>query len=151
MAPFHTLGLGRLIDRTVEGRNSKLHAVCDRKMRIFAIHLTEGTASDYAGVKVLLEQLLKWINRLAADWGYDADWVRGVLESMGIEPCIPGKRIDLLPSNTTPSFTRSATKLSVLLIESKTGAGWQPAMTGARKSSSRLVLSQQLSSGGYKF
>ena len=100
-----------------------MYAICDGKMRIFAIHLTNGTASDYAGAKVLLEQLPKWINLLAVDRGYDVDWVRDVLEGMGIEPCIPGKRTGLLLSNTTLSFTRSATKLSELLAESKTGEG----------------------------
>ena len=38
---------GRLIDRTKGGQNTKLHAACDGKMRIFDIHLTEGSASDY--------------------------------------------------------------------------------------------------------
>ena len=61
-------------------------------MRLFAIHLTKGTASDYARAKVLLKKLSKWIKRLATDRGYDADWVREVLESTEIDPCIPGKK-----------------------------------------------------------
>ena len=52
---FHTGEWGRLIDKTKGGQNRQLHAVCDGKIRIFAIHLTEGTASDCAGAKVLLE------------------------------------------------------------------------------------------------
>ena len=94
-----------------------MHAICDGNGRIFAIHLTKGTASDYKGAKVLLEQLSEWIERLAADRGYDANWVRNVLESMGIDPCIPGKRTSLLRLNTTPSFTRNATKSSGLFAE----------------------------------
>ena len=89
---FHTAEAGRLIDRTKGGQNSKLHGICDGKMRLFGIHLTEGTASDYAGVEPLLELVPKWVKRLAADRGYDANWVREALESMGIDPCIPGKK-----------------------------------------------------------
>lgn len=49
-------------------------------------------ANDYAGEKVLLEQLPKYIKRPATDMGYDANWVRNALESMGIEPCILGRK-----------------------------------------------------------
>ena len=49
-------------------------------------------ADDYKGAKVLLEELPEWMERLAADKGHDAGWVRNVLESMGIEPCISGKK-----------------------------------------------------------
>ena len=54
--------------------------------------LTNGIANDYKGAKVLLETLPKWIKRLASDMSYDGDWVRNVLEGMGIEPCIPGRK-----------------------------------------------------------
>ena len=63
----HTGGSGRLIDRTKGGRNTKLHAVCDGKMRILRIHATKGSASDYVGAKVPLEQLPKEIKWLVAD------------------------------------------------------------------------------------
>ena len=60
-----------------------------------------------------------------------------------LTPAFPEGRIELSISNTTPSFTRSATKLSGLFAESKTGAEWRPAMTAARRCSSQLVLSLQ--------
>lgn len=69
----HTGELKSLIDKTKWGQNTKLHGVCDGNGRVFAIHLADGTASDYKGAKVLLEQLLEWIERLAADRGYDAN------------------------------------------------------------------------------
>ena len=68
----HTGELGRLIDRTKSYQNTKLHAICDGSRRTFAVHLTDGTASDYKGAKVLLERLPKWIKWLAVDMGYDA-------------------------------------------------------------------------------
>ena len=138
----HTGESGRLIDKTKGGQNTKLHGICDGNGRIFAIHLTEGTASDYKGAKVLLEQLPEWIERLAADKGYGANWVRNVLECMGIEPCIPGKRTGLLRSNMTPSSTRSATKSSGLFAESKTGAEWRP--VSAPRGNAFLNVARQL-------
>ena len=80
-------------------------------MRIFAIHLTEGTASDYAGAKVLLEQLPEWINRLVADRGYDANWVREALESMGIEACIPGKKNRVVAIKYDAEFYKERNKI----------------------------------------
>ena len=87
----HTGELGRLIDGTKGGKNTKLHAACDGKMRIFAIHLTEGSASDYKGAEVLIGRLPKWGRRVLADKGYDAGWVREDIKSKGMTPCIPGR------------------------------------------------------------
>ena len=107
----HTGELGRLIDRTKGGQNSKLHGVCDGKMRLFAIHLTKGTASDYAGARALLKKLPKWVKRLAADRGYDANWVRDVLEGMGIEPCIPGKKNRVVAIEYDAEFYKERNKI----------------------------------------
>ena len=107
----HTEELGRLIDKTKGGQNTKLHGICDGNGRIFAIHLTEGTASDYKGAKVLLEQLPKWIERLAADMGYDGDWVRDALECMGIEPCIPGRKNRVVDIEYDTEFYKERNKI----------------------------------------
>ena len=82
---------GRLIDRTVGGQNTKLHAACDGKMRIFDMYLTDGSASDYKGAEVLLGRMPEWVERILADRGYDGDWVRKDAKSKGIIPCIPGR------------------------------------------------------------
>ena len=66
----HTGGLGRLIDRTKGCQNTKLHAIYDGNGRVFAVHRTDGSASDYKGAKVLLKSLPQWIERLADDKGY---------------------------------------------------------------------------------
>ena len=88
----HTGELGRLIDRTKGGKNTKLHAVCDGKLRIFDIHLTDGSASDYKGAEVLIRRLPKWGRRLLADKGYDGGQVRKDTRSKGLTPCIPGRK-----------------------------------------------------------
>ena len=107
----HAEELGRLIDRTKGGQNTKLHGICDGNGRIFNMLLTDGTASDYKGAEVLLEALPKWIERLAADMGYDGDWVRDALECMGIEPCIPGRKNRVVDIEYDTEFYKERNKI----------------------------------------
>jgi transposase len=51
---------------------------------------SEGQVSDYRGAAAMLTALPD-ANMLIADKGYDSDWFREALESLGIEPCIPGR------------------------------------------------------------
>jgi transposase len=52
--------------------------------------LTEGQVSDYRGAATMLPSLPD-ADMLIADKGYDSDWFREALASLGIEPCIPGR------------------------------------------------------------
>jgi transposase len=52
--------------------------------------LSEGQVSDYRGAASVLPALPS-ANVLIADKGYDSDWFRQALTSLGIKPCIPGR------------------------------------------------------------
>lgn len=52
-------GHGRLIGRTKDGMNTKLHAVCDSRGRPLNLFVTAGQVSDYIGARVLLSSLPK--------------------------------------------------------------------------------------------
>ncbi|MDA9823872.1 IS5 family transposase [Paracoccaceae bacterium] len=84
-------GRGRLIGRTKGGMNTKLHAVTDTIGRPIRFFMTAGQVSDYIGARALVSNLpaAEW---LLGDRGYDADWFREELVTMGINPCIPGRK-----------------------------------------------------------
>ena len=82
---------GRQIGLTKGGQNSKLHVVCDDFFRLIDIHLTAGNVSDYKGAQVLLDRLCE-AHVLLADRGYDANWIRDLLKSLGVKCCIPSKK-----------------------------------------------------------
>ena len=84
--------LGRFIGKTKGGWNTKLHAICDGEGRIIDIYLTGGNANDFKGAEVLLKNLPKRVKYFLGDKGYDGNWVRNFLKSLGITPCIPGKK-----------------------------------------------------------
>ena len=54
--------------------------------------LTPGNASDVTTAPAVLAEAPGRIRRLAADKGYDVDWLRADLRKRGITPVIPGKR-----------------------------------------------------------
>ena len=87
-------------------RTPSCHGICGQNGWIFALHLTEGSTSDYKGGEVLLEELPKCIERFATDRGYDGDWVRDVLESMGIDSCIPGRKNRLVAIEYDTEFCK---------------------------------------------
>lgn len=53
---------------------------------------TPGNASDVRAAPELLTKAPGGIHRLAADKGYDTDWLRADLREKSITPVIPGKR-----------------------------------------------------------
>jgi transposase len=55
------------------------------------LELTAGNISDFGGARRLVEKLPQ-ARELLADRGYDADWFRDTLKTMGITPCIPPKK-----------------------------------------------------------
>jgi len=65
--------------------------VCDGQGRLIGLHLSAGQVSDYHGAKALLNTLPK-AQVLLADKGYDADWYRDALHTIGIVPCIPTRK-----------------------------------------------------------
>ena len=71
--------------------NTKLHAVTDTLGRPIRFFMTAGQVSDYIGARALVSNLpaAEW---LLGDRGYDADWFREALVTMGIKRCIPGRK-----------------------------------------------------------
>ena len=74
------------------GQTTKIHALTDVLGRPGVLLLTPGNASDVTTAPVVLAEAPGRIRRLAADKGYDADWLRTDLRAQGIVPVIPGKR-----------------------------------------------------------
>ena len=95
--------LSRRIGRTKGGLNTKLHAVCDGDGRPLALLLSEGQVSDYKGAATLLSALPD-AHVLLADKGYDSNWFRQALLSLGITPCIPGRKGRKQPATYDPEL-----------------------------------------------
>ncbi|WP_232632061.1 IS5-like element ISMpo7 family transposase, partial [Methylobacterium sp. Leaf118] len=74
------------------GQTTKVHALTDVLGRPGVLLLTPGNASDVTTAPAVLAEAPGRIRRLAADKGYDADWLRTDLREAGIRPVIPGKR-----------------------------------------------------------
>ena len=89
-------GRGRLIGRTKDGMNTKLHAVTDENGHLISFFMSAGETSDYTGAAALLNSLppAQW---LLADRGYDADWFREGLKNKGIKACNPGRKSRIKP------------------------------------------------------
>ena len=84
-------GRGCQIGRTKGGMNTTLHAVTDAQCRPIRCFMSAGQVSDYTGAAALLDTLphADWF---LADRGYDADWLRKVLQDRGIKACIHGRK-----------------------------------------------------------
>ena len=74
------------------GQTTKIHALTDVLGRPGVLLLTPGNASDVTTAPAVLAEAPGRIRRLAADKGYDADWLRADLRDQGITPVIPGTR-----------------------------------------------------------
>lgn len=74
------------------GQTTKVHALTDVLGRPGVLLLTPSNASDVTTAPAVLAEAPGRIRRLAADKGYDADWLRADLRENGITPVIPGKR-----------------------------------------------------------
>lgn len=74
------------------GQTTKIHVLTDVLGRPGVLLLTPGNASDVTTAPAVLAAAPGRIRRLAADKGYDADWLRTDLQGNGITPIIPGKR-----------------------------------------------------------
>lgn len=74
------------------GQTTKIHVLTDVLGRPGVLLLTPGNASDVTAAPAVLAEAPGRIRRLAADKGYDADWLRANLREKGITPIIPGKR-----------------------------------------------------------
>ena len=74
------------------GETTKIHALTEVLYRPGVLLLTPGNASDVTTAPAVLAEAPGRIRRLAADKGYDADWLRADLRKSGVAPVIPGKR-----------------------------------------------------------
>ena len=74
------------------GQTTMIHALTDVLGRPGVLLLTPGTASDVTTAPAVLAEAPGRIRRLAADKGYDADWLRADLRAQGITSVVPGKR-----------------------------------------------------------
>lgn len=72
--------------------------MCDAAGRPLRLLITAGPVSDYKGAALLLPGLPP-TQVFLGDRGYDADWIRNLLEEKGTEVCIPSRRC-----RTTPIF-----------------------------------------------
>lgn len=72
--------------------NTKLRAVSDAKGRPLSFFMSAGQVSDYTGATAqsTICTRTQW---LLGDRGFDADWFGDALETKGIQPCIPGRRL----------------------------------------------------------
>jgi len=94
----------RHIGRTKGDRNSKLHAVTDATGRPTRMIPTAGRISDCTGARTLVNDLPDDTERLAADRGHDADWLRRSLKEERIVPCIPPRRNRVEPVDRDPGL-----------------------------------------------
>ncbi len=79
------------IGRTKGGRNSKVHAVCDREGRPLVLLLTPGQVHDCKVARLCLEALPPSAE-LVADKGYDSQALREWLDQRGTTAVIPPRR-----------------------------------------------------------
>jgi transposase len=71
---------------------TKIHALVDVLGRPGVLLLTPGNASDVTTAPEVLAAAPGRIRRVAADRGYDANWLRADVRGKGITAVIPGTR-----------------------------------------------------------
>jgi transposase len=76
--------------RSRGGLTTKVHALVDARGLPIRMVLTAGQVHDSQGVPALLEGLTAE-STLVADKGYDADWIRTMIEERDAAPNIPVK------------------------------------------------------------
>lgn len=110
--------LGRLIGRTKDSLNTKLHAITDTNGRSLSFVMTTGQVSDCKGAAALLDDLPKarW---LSGDRDYDADWFRDPLQAKGIEPCVPRRKPRLQPVKYDKRRYRRRSRIEIMFGCSK--------------------------------
>ncbi len=102
-------------------RNTKLHAITDRRGRPLAFLLTQGQAADCKAAEALLTNLPPRCIVLA-DRAYDTNPVRQLIEAQGAAPNIPSKVTRLWKSCFSLCSTRAATPSSACSAGSRTSA-----------------------------
>jgi len=76
--------------RSRGGLTTKIHALTDARGLPIKLALTAGQAHDANGAAMLLTDLADG-GVILGDKAYDADWIRGRIESQGAAPNIPDK------------------------------------------------------------
>ena len=88
--------------RSRGGLTTKVHALVDARGLPIRMVLTAGHVNDSQAVPALLADLSPH-SVVLADKGYDADWIRSMIEARGCAPNIPAR------SNRTQRFCFSKT------------------------------------------
>jgi transposase len=107
---------GRLIRRTKGGLNTKQHTMTDAKGRRLRFLMTARQVSDDTGAAAIRGNLPAAEWRIA-DRGYDAAWFRGALKSIGIRPCVPGRK----SRGKTVRHDRRHNRIEIMFGRQKTG------------------------------
>jgi transposase len=95
----------RSIDRSKDGMATKVHAICDEKGRTRKISITAGNIIDFNGAHTLLTCAdLPPATAVIADCGCDAQWIKDLIHSHGMESCIPSQCIVKVPANSSKSL-----------------------------------------------
>ncbi len=111
---------------------SKVHAVVDANGLPVRLDLSPGEAHDNRLCPVLLAGLLPK-TMVLADRGYDADWIRALVNEQGAWANIPPKRNCGTPSASALTSTGRATLWSGSSTRSSNADGSQPDMTNSRQ------------------
>ena len=82
----------RLIGRTKDGMNTKLHAVTDRNGRPLSFFMTAGQVSDYSGGRSSSRHPAEGAMAAGGSRLRRRLWFRDALQARGIKPCIPRQK-----------------------------------------------------------
>ena len=118
--------------RSRAGLTSKVHAVVDANGLRARICLSPGEAHDNRLCPVLLAGL-RPKTMVLADRGYDADWIRALVNEQGAWANIPPKRNRRDPICFSPYFIGRATLLSGSSTRSSNDDGSRPVVTSSRQ------------------
>src|SRR5688572_11884948 len=99
------------VGRSRGGLTSKLHVVVDGKGLPLRLGITAGQAHDNQLCPTLLTGLPLG-TMVLADRGYDADWIRALVNEQGAWANIPPKRNRRLPICFSPHLYRARISLS---------------------------------------
>lgn len=126
-----TAANGQAIGPSRGVQTTKIHALTDALGRPGVLLLTPGNASDVTTAPAVLAEAPGRIRHLAADKGYDADWLRADPRAQGITSVVPvGAVASAVSAKTSSAIVNAGTsrRPSTAL---KTSAGSPPDTTSS--------------------